>query len=85
MSGKKGRKIGMAAVGRLALLARSVVQLGLQPLAQPLLDHALVVQIAGPGQPLDPGQHAGIEAQRDGGAFPHIRPVQALFIRRASN
>ena len=39
----------------------------LQALAQPLLDHALIVEVAGAGNTLDTGEHPGIEAQRDRG------------------
>ena len=34
----------------------------IKPLAEPLLDHALVVQIPGAGDALDPREHSGVEA-----------------------
>src|SRR5271157_1145889 len=34
--------------------------------AQPLLDHALIIEIAGAGKAFDPGQHARVHAQRNG-------------------
>ena len=37
-----------------------------QPFTQPLFDHALIVQVAGPGQALDAGQHPRVNPQRDG-------------------
>ena len=40
-------------------------QLGFEPLAQPLFHHALVIQVPGAGQALDPGQHPRINAERN--------------------
>jgi len=36
-----------------------------EPFAQPLFDHALVIQEPGPGEALDAGQHPRIEPERD--------------------
>ena len=44
----------------------------LEPLTEPLLDHALVIEVAAAGDALDAGEHAGVEAESDGGAFPDI-------------
>jgi len=43
------------------------------PLGEPLLHHGLVVEEARAGDPLEPGEHAGIKAQSDGGGFTGIR------------
>src|ERR1044071_116316 len=38
----------------------------LHTFAEPLLDHALVIQVTGPSQAFDSRQHAGIDSQSDG-------------------
>ncbi len=50
---------------------RGLADLFLEPLRKPLLDHALIVEIAVPREPLDPAQHLGIEAQGDRRRFTH--------------
>src|SRR5688572_19506804 len=52
-----------------------LLQLILHALTEPLLDHALVVQVAAAGDALDAAEHAGIEPQGDGRALPHVGPV----------
>src|SRR6185503_11401332 len=47
----------------------SSAQFMLHPFAYPLFDHALVIQIPGAGQALDPRQHPGVHPQRDGDGF----------------
>ncbi len=43
-----------------------VSQLLLHPLAQPLFDHALIVQVPLPGQSLDSSQHSRVDSKRNG-------------------
>ena len=50
----------------------------LDPLAQPLLDHALVVQITRPGDALDSRQHSRIKPQRDRRGLAVVRLVAAV-------
>lgn len=42
---------------------------------QPLFHHRLVVEVAGAGEAFDAGEHAGVEAQGDGGGFAGVRFV----------
>ena len=44
----------------------------LDALAQPLLDHALIIQAARPGKPLDAGEHARVKSKSDGNRFTGI-------------
>ena len=53
----------------------SVLHLLLHPLTQPLLDHALVVQVAAARDALDAGEHSRIKTKRDGGGLPDIRAM----------
>ena len=55
------------------------LQFLLQPLAEPLLDHALIVQIPRPCDALEAGEQARVEAQRDGGALAVVRAEQRLI------
>jgi hypothetical protein len=43
---------------------------------QPLLDHALIVEIPGASDAFDASEHPGIKAQGDGGGFTHIWTLQ---------
>ena len=47
----------------------------LQALAQPLLDHALVVEVAGAGDAFDAGEHPGVETQGDRGRLAVVGSV----------
>src|ERR1017187_10293030 len=48
------------------LFISSLAQFVFHPFAQPLFDHALIIQEPGTGQPLDARQHSRINAQRNG-------------------
>ena len=44
----------------------------LDPFAEPLLDHALVIEVSRAGEPLDTGEHPRIEAERDRGRLARV-------------
>ena len=56
--------------------AAAALNLVFEARAEPLLDRALIVQVAAPGEAFDAGEHLRGKAQSDGGALSHIRAVQ---------
>src|SRR5579885_2311749 len=54
---------------RFMRLRLSFAQFLFHALAEPLFDHALVIEIPGTGQTLDAREHAGIHTQGDGHRF----------------
>ncbi len=57
----------------------AAADLFLEALAEPLFDHALVVQVAVASQSLDAAEHLRIKSQRDGGRLAHIGPVDRVI------
>src|SRR5581483_647822 len=53
----------------LSFIGSTFAQFLFHAFAQPLFDHALIVQEAGTGQALDAREHARVDAQRDGDRF----------------
>lgn len=47
--------------------------------AEPLFDHALVVEVAAAGDAFDAGEHAWVESQGDGGGFAHVWAVEGAL------
>ena len=64
---------------------RAALDLLFEPLGEPLLDHALVIEVAGAGDALDAREHAGIEAHRDGGRVAIVGLDSEAFISRMSS
>ena len=57
----------------ISLNSPAVPEFGFHAFAQPLLDHALIVEIPGSGQALDPGERARVDAQSDGDRLGAVR------------
>ena len=53
------------------------------PFAKPLLDHALIVEVARTRKPLDAGQHPGVKTERDGRGLTGIRLEQGTVHQAA--
>ena len=62
----------------------SFAQFFFHSLAEPLLDHALVIQIPGTREALDAGEHPGVDAQADGDGFGAFDAAGARRLMRAS-
>lgn len=70
-----GSRNGKTQAGGLGL-SGLLFHLLLHALAEPLLHHALVVQVAAAGDTLDAAEHARIETQGDGGGLAHVTAMQ---------
>lgn len=62
----------MIATLRRSASTAAALNLVFEALAEPLLDRALIVQVAAPGEAFDAGEHLRGKAQSDGGALSHI-------------